>query len=415
MKKTLVAAVAATLVLIGCGKNEAPAPQASAPAAAPAAAPASGDVVRLGVLLGFTGPIESLTPAMAASAELAMREVSESGLLLGGMRVEPVRADSTCIDAAAATAAAERLITSDRVHAIVGADCSGATTAVVQNVAVPRGVVMISPSSTSPALTTVADNGLFFRTAPSDARQGEVIAEMLREQGIQRAALTFTNNDYGRGLANSIQTNFERLGGRITISAPHDDGRGDYTAEVAALAAAGGDILIVAGYVDQGGRGIIRSALDTGAFSRFFLPDGMIGDSLPEAIGPKLNGSIGVKPGSDSPGGQRFEALAQAANINLGPYTYQSYDAAALILLAMQAANSTDPAVFVNKIMEVANGPGETIYAGDLARGLQILAEGGTINYVGASAVTLIEPGESAGSYRTIEVRDGRMETTGFR
>ncbi len=415
MKKTLVAAVAATLVLIGCGKNEAPAPQASAPAAAPAAAPASGDVVRLGVLLGFTGPIESLTPAMAASAELAMREVSDSGLLLGGMRVEPVRADSTCIDAAAATAAAERLITSDRVHAIVGADCSGATTAVVQNVAVPRGVVMISPSSTSPALTTVADNGLFFRTAPSDARQGEVIAEMLMEEGIRRAALTFTNNDYGRGLANSIQTNFERLGGRITISAPHDDGRGDYTAEVAALAAAGGDILIVAGYVDQGGRGIIRSALDTGAFSRFFLPDGMIGDSLPEAIGPALNGSIGVKPGSDSPSGQRFEALAQAANINLGPYTYQSYDAAALILLAMQAANSTDPAVFVNKIMEVANGPGETIYAGDLARGLQILAEGGTINYVGASAVRLVEPGESAGSYRTIEVRNGRMETTGFR
>ena len=371
--------------------------------------------IKLGVLLGFTGPIESLTPAMAASAELAMKEVSDSGLLLGGAKVQPVRADSTCIDAAAATAAAERLVTSERVAAIVGADCSGVTTAVVQNVAVPRGVLMISPSATSPALTTVRDNGLFFRTAPSDARQGEVIAEMLREKGIRRAALTFTNNDYGRGLANSIQTNFEKQGGRITISAAHEDGKGDYTAEVAALAAAGGDILIVAGYVDQGGRGIIRSALDSGAFSRFFLPDGMIGDSLPQAIGRGLNGSFGVKPGSNSPGGQRFEALAKAANINMGPYTTQSYDAAALILLAMQAAKSTDPAKVKEKINEVANGPGEKIYAGELAKGLRILAEGGKIDYEGASAVKLIEPGESAGSYQTLEVRGGKMETTGYR
>lgn len=371
--------------------------------------------VKIGVLLGYTGPIESLTPAMAASAELAMKEVSDSGLLLGGAKVQPVRADSTCVDAAAATAAAERLVTSERVAAIVGADCSGVTTAVVQNVAVPRGVLMISPSATSPALSTVRDNGLFFRTAPSDARQGEVIAEMLREKGIRRAALTFTNNDYGRGLANSIQTHFEKLGGRITISAAHEDGKGDYTAEVAALAAAGGDILVVAGYVDQGGRGIIRSALDSGAFNRFFLPDGMIGDSLPQAIGRGLNGSFGVAPGTDSPGGQRFEAIAKAANINIGPYTHQSYDAAALILLGMQAAKSTDSAKVKEKIMEIANGPGEKIYAGELAKGLKILAEGGKINYEGASAVRFIEPGESAGSYRVIEVRNGRMETVGFR
>jgi branched-chain amino acid transport system substrate-binding protein len=371
--------------------------------------------VKLGVLLGYTGPIESLTPAMAASAELAMKEVSDSGLLLGGTKVQPVRADSTCTDAAAARAAAERLITSERVNAIVGADCSGVTTAVIQNVAVPRGVLMISPSATSPALTTVQDNGLFFRTAPSDARQGEIIAQMLREQGIRSAALTFTNNDYGRGLANSISTNFRNQGGRITLSAAHEDGKGDYSAEVAALAAAGGDILIVAGYLDQGGRGIIRSALDSGAFSRFFLPDGMIGDSLPQAIGPRLNGTTGIKPGSNSPGGQRFETIAKAANIKVGPYTQQSYDAAALILLAMQAAKSTDAAKFKDKIMEVANGPGEKIYAGELAKGLRILAAGGKIDYEGASAVKLVEPGESSGSYATYTVRDGKMVITGYR
>ena len=83
--------------------------------------------IKIGVILGFTGPIESLTPAMADGAEVAMKEVTDSGKLLGGAKVTPVRADSTCVDAAAATAAAERLITSDGVKGIMGADCSGVT------------------------------------------------------------------------------------------------------------------------------------------------------------------------------------------------------------------------------------------------------------------------------------------------
>ena len=63
--------------------------------------------IKMGVILGFTGPIESLTPAMAASAELAFKEASDSGALLGGKKITPVRADSTCVDSAAAQSAAE--------------------------------------------------------------------------------------------------------------------------------------------------------------------------------------------------------------------------------------------------------------------------------------------------------------------
>ena len=69
--------------------------------------------IKIGVMLGFTGPIESLTPDMAAGAELAIKEVDDSKALLGGAAVTPVRGDTTCVDAAAASAAAERLITAD--------------------------------------------------------------------------------------------------------------------------------------------------------------------------------------------------------------------------------------------------------------------------------------------------------------
>ena len=379
------------------------------------APPAYAAEVKIGVLLGFTGPIESLTPDMASGAELAIKEASDSGAFMGGAKITSVRGDSTCVDAAAATATAERLITSDGVSAIMGADCSGVTTAVLQNVATAKGVVMISPSATSPALSTVEDKGLFFRTSPSDARQGQVLAEILKEKGIKSAAMTYTNNDYGKGLAASIQSNFESIGGKITLSASHEDGKGDYGAEAAALAQAGGDVLIVAGYLDQGGKGVIQASIDSGSFDTFVLPDGMIGDSLPAAIGKDLNGSFGTLPGTDSPGADKFAGLATAAGFKAGPYAPQSYDAASLMILAMEAAGSSDSNKFKNKVTTVANAPGEKIYPGELAKALKIIASGGDVDYVGATDVELIGPGESAGSFKEVVIKDQKITTVRYR
>jgi len=376
---------------------------------------AYGEDIKIGVELGFTGPLESITPAMGAAAELAMKEVSDSGKLLGGATVTPVRADSTCIDSGAATAAAERLITSDGIKAMVGADCSGVTGAILANVAIPNGIVMISPSATSPGLTTAKDDGLFFRTAPSDARQGQVMSDVLLGRGIKTVALTYTNNDYGKGLADSFETAYEAAGGIVTISAAHEDGKADYSAEVGALASAGGDVLVVAGYVDQGGKGIIQAALDAGAFDTFYLPDGMYGQSLIDAIGPALDGSFGDLPGSDSPGTKIFEGMAKTAGFDgTSSFAPESYDAAALIMLAMQAAGSSDSSALKAKVMDVANAPGEKIQPGELGKALDILKAGGDIDYQGATAVTLIGPGESAGSYREYNINGGKTVTVKY-
>ena len=373
--------------------------------------------VKIGVILGFTGPIESLTPSMADGAELAMKEVTESGLLLDAATVTPIRADSTCVDAGAATAAAERLITSDGVKGIMGADCSGVTGAILQNVAVPNGIVMISPSATSPGLSHAnnEDNGLFFRTAPSDARQGVVMTDVLIEEGITEVAVTYTNNDYGKGLADSFQAAFEAAGGTVTINAAHEDGKADYSAEVGALAAAGGQRLVVAGYVDQGGSGIVRAALDSGAFDTFHFPDGMIGQALQDNFGDEIEGSTGQHPGTDSEGAAMFTEMVGDSFDATSPFTPESYDAAALIMLAMQAANSMEPGDYKDHVMDVANAPGEQIFPGELAKALQILRDGGEIDYVGATAVELIGPGESAGNYRQIVIEGGEITTAKFR
>lgn len=367
--------------------------------------------VRLGILMGFTGPVESLTPDMAASAGLAIEEINASGLFLGGRQIETLHGDSTCVDAGAATAAAERLV-GDGVTAIVGAACSGATSAVVSNVAVPNGMLILSPSATSPGLSDIDDRGLFFRTAPSDARQGDVLAELTMARGIDEVAVTYTKNDYGQGLADSFERAFEALGGTVAVSVAHEDGKADYAAEVSTLSASGASELLIIGYVDQGGRQIIQTSLDLGAFDRFILPDGMIGDTLLADLGADLEGSFGSVPGSDSDTSAAFDALAADQGITgIGPFRGESYDAAALVALAIQSAGSTDGAAIAEHISRVANAPGTPIGVGDLANGLRVLSEGGDIDYVGVSNVEFDAGGNAAGTYREIEIRGAAFET----
>ncbi|KGJ01476.1 ABC transporter substrate-binding protein [Paracoccus sphaerophysae] len=377
---------------------------------------ASAEDIKIGISMGFTGPLESMSPAMASGAELAIKEVSDSGKLLDGSTVTAIRADNTCADAAAAVTAVERLVTADKVNGIVGGMCSGETIATLEKVGVPNGVVMISPSDTSPALTTIDDKGFFFRTSPSDARQGEVMADIATEHGVKNVAITYTNNDYGKGLAESFKAAFEKKGGKVTMIAAHDDGKADYAAEVGALAAAGGDALAVVGYVDQGGSGITRGALDSGAFSTFIFPDGMVGQALVDKFGAELETSFGQMPSSEGEGRDKFVEAAKAGGFDgSSVFSGEAYDAAALMMLAMQAAKSSDPKVYKDKIMEIANAPGEKIGAGELAKGLELLAAGTDIDYDGTSAVELVEPGESAGTYRELDFKGGTMNTVKVR
>jgi len=370
---------------------------------------AADDDIKVGILVGFTGPIESLAPALADGAELAMKEASDSGKLLGGRTISSVRADSTCVDSVAAVSAAERLVNSDKVAAIMGADCSGVTTAVLKNVAVPNGVVMVSPSATSPALTTAEDNGYFFRAVPSDARQGQVLADILASRNIKDVAITYTNNDYGKGLSDAFSAAFEAAGGKVVITAAHEDGKGDYSAEVGALAAAGSRNLAIFGYVDQGGKGIMQTALDLDAFDKFFGGDGMVGDSLIANIGEGTEGLVTSIPGGGGEGTKMFHDLAKAAGFDgTGPFSAESYDAAAIIALAVQAAGSADRTAIRDNVMSVVNAPGEKILPGQLGKAMEILSSGGDIDYVGATNVEFSDVGETFGSYKEQEVKGGK-------
>ena len=294
----------------------------------------------------------------------------------------------------------------------MGADCSGVTGAIATNVAVPNGVVMISPSATSPGLTDLNDNGYFFRTAPSDARGGAILADITKDRKVKSVAITYTNNDYGKGLADVYEAAVKAHGLKVTTVLAHEEGKGDYSAEVATLASAGGDAVAVLGYLDQAGAQIIQGSLDAGSFDVFILSDGMIGDSLTDKFGKALNKSFGSLPGSTGKGAGVFANVASAAGIDSsGPYTGESYDAAALITLAMQAGGKADRATVQQNVMSVANAPGKKIYPGELKKALDLLAKGKAINYEGATGVEFTDVGEAFGSFLEKEIKGGKFKT----
>ena len=367
--------------------------------------------IKIGIILGFTGPIKDLTPAMAESAEIAIKEASDSGSLLNGETIKVERADSTCKDPSAASDAAKEII-SQGVKAIIGGVCSEVTEIILSEAAVPNGIVMISPAETSSSLTFLDDKGFFFRTTPSEARGGQILADITKDRRIKKVAITYTNNDYGKDLANAYKDAVESHGLEVTIITSHEDDKEDYSSEVAALASAGGEAIVIIGYPDRGGRGIIKASIDSGAFDKFILSDRMISQSLLDEFGNQLKKSFGYVAGSSGKRAGFFDRVAKEGGIDVSyPYTGESYDAAALIVLAIQAGGSAESISISKNIMDVANEPGTKIYPGEIKKGLDLLSKGKKINYEGATGVSFNELGEAKGSFLEQEIKNRKFRS----
>ena len=365
--------------------------------------------IKIGIVLGFTGPIESLTPAMADSAEIAFEEASASGSLLNGETITIVKADTTCKDSSVAISAVKEII-AQGVGIIMGGVCSEVTEAILSETVLPNEIVMISPAATSASLSSLDYKGFFFRTTPSETRGGQILADITKDRRVKKIAITYTNNNYGKDLAEAYKVAVESYGLEVTIIASHEDDKNDYSSEVATLASAGGEAVVIVGYPDKGGRGIIQASLDSGAFDKFILSDRMINQSLIDEFGNQLKKSFGYIPGSSGKRASFFDKVAREGGIDVSfPYTGESYDAAALIVLAIQAGGSANSRSISKNIMDIANEPGIKIYPGEIKKGLDLLSQGKKINYEGATGVNFNPLGEAKGSFLEQEFKNRKF------
>ncbi|NBC95151.1 MAG: ABC transporter substrate-binding protein [Deinococcus-Thermus bacterium] len=369
--------------------------------------------VKLGALMPMTGDLAAFGETCYNGVQLAVDQINGAGGLLGA-DIELVLGDTQTLPQPAIDAA-QRMANVDGVAGIIGALSSGNTIPVAQTVAAAEGVPMMSPASTSPVITGLEDDGYLFRTVPSDAFQGVALADVTMDHDIDTVAVIYVNNDYGEGLANSFGGAFEERGGTITGSVPYEQGRASYRGELQQLA---GDAqaLVLIGYPENGAT-ILRQALEEGFFDRFIFTDGMKAPEIIEQIGAEfLNGSFGTAPQA-LPESATAEAFAEFYNEAYGelppkPYIDTSYDAAMLMALAIEAAGSTDGAAIRDALSMVANAPGEPIRPGEWEKAVGILADGGDIDYVGASgSLDFDDVGDVGGTFAHWAIQDGEITT----
>jgi len=395
IKKTLTLAVAATTLV----------------AAAPALAQDSGATI--GFLGGFTGPIESLTPPIFAGAELVVKEINEQGGILGG-ELTLISADGAC-DATAAAAAADRLINTDNVTAIVGGLCTGETIGGFNGSGLSGNVVFVSPASSAPALTTLDDNDLVYRTTPSDALQGEKMAAMLLAKGINDIAITYVNNDYGKGFADSLSAAYTAGGGTVTANLAHEEGKADYRAELGNLVAS--QNLVILAYANASGNTVLRQAVESGNFTTYVGGDGMVGDDLLNGIdAAAVEGLIATRAGAPTgEATQVYETLANDAGIEANAtYAPQSYDAAFLLALAIEKNGSTEREGLSAALRDVASAPGEKILPGEWEKAKELIAAGTDIDYDGAGGpLDFNEAGDVDGIIVELAVEGGKFVEKG--
>ena len=354
-------------------------------AASPAAAQ---DTVKIGYLMDITGPIASFVPPLMNAAKLAEAQVNAGGGLLKGEKMQIVFADTQGA-AQPAVDAASKLVNVDQVVAMAGALTSGATMSAATAVAIPSKVVQISPTATTPAMTDLKDDDYIYRLVPSDNFQGDVLANVVLDSGIKSVAVTYVNNDYGVGIAQTFEAAYKKLGGTVTAFEKHEDKKNSYRSELATLARGNPEALVVIAYAAGSGIPIVRQALEGGFFTRFVGTDGLRDQTLIDQIGgDTLKDTIFTSPTSpenNTAGEKLHDLYKQAYNEDPNkPFVDQTFDAAMLLALAVEKAGSTDRAAIKTALRAVTGPDGEAVGPGDFAKAKQLIAAGKAVSYHGA-------------------------------
>jgi branched-chain amino acid transport system substrate-binding protein len=348
---------------------------------------AASGAIKIGALMPMTGDLQAFGETSLNGVNLAVEQINAAGGVLG--QPLEVSVGDTQTAAQPSIDAAQKLVSIESVVAIVGALSSGNTIPVAESITKNSKVPQISPASTSPVISTLADDDFLFRTVPSDAFQGIALAEVAREQGLSNIAIIYVNNDYGQGLAESFQTAFEEKGGTISGSVPYEKGQASYRGELQQLASGGAEALLLIGYPENGIT-ILKQSLEEGFFNRFVFTDGMKAPEVIEAIGADaLEGAFGTVAQSDTES-EAYTLFTNAYEEKYGelppkPYIDTSYDAMMIIALAIEQAGSTDGSSIKTAIREVANAPGIEIRPGEWTQAVEAIASGEDIDYTGAS------------------------------
>jgi len=424
--KSTLAALATGLALMlavmaaACGGDDDAADENGNGAAAP------GDVsfdLRIGVVTSFTGDLSAFGQPIDQAARIAAGVVQEAVERndLSGVSVEIVASEDDQTQATAGVEAATKLVQTDNVQVIVGALASAVTTPIAESVTIPNQIVQISPASTSPALTDLADDGYFFRTPPSDALQGRVLGEALAEEfGAEATINTGTRNDaYGTALTGVFEEAWRENGGTIGTSVRWNPEAATFDSEAQQLAGGDPDGWLIIDFPETFAR-VGPALVRAGGWdpARTFTADGLRSTGLTEEVGAQAtNGLRGTAPTSEgAPAGEAFGTLFEEraeGGVERQTFDAQTFDAVILAFLAALKAGSSEPADIRDNLQDVSGPGGEQYTFEDIDGAIQAIRAGDDIDYEGASGPVDFDDNGDPGAalYEVWQLEGGELTT----
>ena len=376
------------LVLSGCATTATPEETAG---------PVTDYTLKIGTALPQTGNLAFLGPPEEAGVAYAASQINEVSAETG-LTLDVVYGDSGDTDNKAYETEIPRLLGED-VSAIIGAASSGTSLQFIDQV-VGAGVIQFSPANTSDAFTTYEDDGLYFRTAPSDVLQGEVLGNLIAEDGNQTLGLIVLNDSYGTGLAKYVTEAFEAAGGEVVAAPTYNTGDATFDAQISEVLAADPDAIALITFDEVST--MLPSLFGQIPSDKLYFVDGNLKNFADAFPAGSLTGAKGTLPGlsidsiADFTG--ELDAFLEAeGTAPLEDYSYaaESFDATVLLALASLAAGSTDSAAIAEKLIEVSGGSGDGEKCTSYAECADIILGGGVADYDGISGpITFDEVGD---------------------
>ena len=375
--------------------------------------------VTIGVLYPFSGDLGAYGKSETDAMKLAVKEVNENGGVLGGRLKLIIKDTETSEDEAVAKA--HELLDWYNVSVIIGTAGSETCKAII-GYTTSKGVLQISPSVTGVEFTTYPDNDLFFRTCPSDALQGIAMARLAIQQGYKTASTLVVWNPYGVGFEKAFTKEFKTLGGKVLESVKYDPDTTTFNSEVEQVTAVNPDCVMLCAYPETGS-GMLKAAYKNGYMANidWLLSEGLKSDELADMVGKDEAGNYiiaglkGITPDPRSPAYDTFKQkyIAEYGK-EPGAYCANSYDAVAVVALAIEKAGDTSGTAIRDSLRDVANPPGNKDVS-DIGEALDTIRKGFySINYQGASGeITFDEHGDVMGSFCEWTITDNGSAVLG--
>ncbi|TWF58674.1 ABC transporter substrate-binding protein [Neorhizobium alkalisoli] len=378
--------------------------------------------ITVGLVMELTGPAGEYGQAGAKSVAMAFKDFNDAGGV-GGCKVVADTRDSQS-QGNVAVDQATQLVNIKKVPVIIGGIISSVSIPILTSVTAPAGVVQVSPASSSPTLTSLGrdgkTNGVFFRTITSDALQGTAAAKFAIDQGLKKIAIINVNNDFGVNMVKEFSIAYKKLGGTITTTTPYNEKQSSYASEASAAMAGDPDALyLVSTPVD--GATIARAWVSGGGKQTFLLNDGMNSKDFIESVGAQyLENAYGTSSGtSPTASTEYFNANYSAFSGGISPSAPaadRSYDAGAIVALAIAKAGKSDAAAIKAAMPQVVAEGGTPIHAGkaEFEKALKLIKDGKPVKYEGViGPVSFDQYGDITGPFRLWKIANGEVTTVG--